>query len=176
MASSAGSAGEAPRESRWAAALLAGGCLAACGGLTPTDSADDPAAPSGGVAGPTPGTDSGSSTAPGNGEAAASVEVDTVYRAAVSGLFEGRREVIRSAEAWSATWAQIASVIAPAPAPPDVDFAESQVVVVALGARPSGGYDIELTSQALTQPVLVLAMTLSQGAVAITAERIVRDC
>jgi hypothetical protein len=70
------------------------------------------------------------------------------YRAA-SGLRDPQRLVVRDSAHWAAVWAQLAAPPTPggraAPAP-RVDFARSMVVVAAMGARPSTGFEIAIDS------------------------------
>ena len=61
-----------------------------------------------------------------------------------SGLDRPERLVIRDAEAWRAVWNQIYLRQQPVPSLPSVDFSREMMVVVALGARSSGGYSILL--------------------------------
>jgi hypothetical protein len=56
-----------------------------------------------------------------------------------SGMTDSARLVIRSEADWRRTWAQLVGHIAPAPAPPSVDFTTDMVVVVAMGTRPTAG-------------------------------------
>ena len=55
------------------------------------------------------------------------------------------REVIRDVAAWSRAWASIYKNKGTKPPLPDIDFTKEMIVLVALGARPTGGYDILLT-------------------------------
>jgi hypothetical protein len=174
----------------------------ACAAEAPTDPPGAPGTPQaldpvGDVRDPPP-ADSGSpSEEPGGDDG---VVVDTVYMALVSGLSEPTRAVLDSGEEWSAMWAQVGAVLAPLPDAPAVDLESTQVVVIGLGVRPSGGYAVELagvqraeasltiavrevtpgagcvTTQALTQPVLVLAVPRSGDVFQFTEEKSARDC
>lgn len=127
-------------------------------------------------------------------------QVDTLFRSPVSGLMDARREVVRSSEAWADVWAEVTGLIVPTEPIPDVDFSTSQVLVLAMGTRPSGGYAIDvgaighaddtlyvvvrevspgagcLTTQSLTQPVLLLRIPLLGGTVEFIEEQVVLDC
>jgi len=180
------------RRASIAAAALTLAALAACEVTAPTDSSDglpQGSAPAGGQAG------SGS-----GGGQGASVAIDTVYRATVSGLTASTRSVIETEEDWEDAWARITSVMAPAPEVPAVDFGAVRVVVLGLGQRSSGGYAIELggvvrgddgltvtvrelapgpgctTTQALSQPVLAFTLATGGEAVRFQEERATRDC
>ncbi len=181
--------------------LVAAGVLvaaAACGGPESTEPQGSPPL---GIVSREAGTGGGSGgdLTP-SGGAAQAVPLDTVYYATTSGVVEPRREVIRSADAWNALWTQITSNLAPAPGPPSVDFSQQQLIVAALGERGTGGYDLEvaaaeraggrlrvvvnewvpgptcMTTQALTQPVLVVAAPRAETEVEIVLRRVTRDC
>lgn len=59
-----------------------------------------------------------------------------------SGLDDSLRAVVRDSAEWSALWRTIARPFYPPPPLPVVDFDRDMIVVAALGARPSSGYDI----------------------------------
>lgn len=59
-----------------------------------------------------------------------------------SGLTDSVRAVVRDSAEWSAMWRGITRPFYPPPPLPQVDFERDMVVVTALGARPTGGYDI----------------------------------
>ena len=69
-----------------------------------------------------------------------------------SGLIEPQRLVVRDRAAWAEIWATIWHRQSPLPLPelPQVDFAREMLVVVALGQRPTGGYDILVDSAVAT--------------------------
>ena len=70
------------------------------------------------------------------------VSFATVAEGAISAVDERRHVVVRTAEEWQTLWSSH-SPTAPAPA---VDFAQSVVVGVFLGARPTDGFSVEITS------------------------------
>jgi len=104
-----------------------------------------------------------------------------------SGLIEPQRLVVRDPAAWAEIWAAIWKRQSPLPELPQVDFAREMLVVVALGERPTGGYDILVDSavatpdrleiwiraiasrcgvtQALTQPVDIARLPRSEAVV-----------
>ena len=78
-----------------------------------------------------------------------------------SGVFEPARLVVRDEPLWRATWTAIWSRQEPPPDVPAVDFAGEMVVVVALGARPSGGHAIVVDSATLHGGTLVVHVRAS---------------
>jgi hypothetical protein len=54
------------------------------------------------------------------------------------------REVVRTAERWTALWGQLTANVQPAPPAPAVDFAAEMVVVAAMGTKPTGGFAIAI--------------------------------
>lgn len=66
----------------------------------------------------------------------------TVAQGAMSGVEEPRQVVVRSAAEWQALWKEHA----PGRAAPAVDFAQSMVVAVFLGSRPTAGFAVEITA------------------------------
>jgi protease stability complex PrcB-like protein len=67
-----------------------------------------------------------------------------ILHAAYSGFGEPDRFVVRDSAQWAGVWATAFARQTPVPPLPSVDFATEMVVVAALGARPSGGYDIAI--------------------------------
>jgi hypothetical protein len=61
---------------------------------------------------------------------------------AYSGLIDSVRLVVRDSTAWRQLWQQINRPFIPPPPLPPVDFQREMVVVAALGARPSAGFDV----------------------------------
>ena len=64
--------------------------------------------------------------------------------ASFSGISAPERLVVRDAAAWDALWSRVVRDVGPAPAAPAVDFTRDEVIVAAMGARPSGGYAIAI--------------------------------
>ena len=66
----------------------------------------------------------------------------------LSGIWDSRRVVIRDNEAWLEMWKRIHSPdpthgpYSNLPRLPEIDFAREMLIVVALGARPTGSYGI----------------------------------
>jgi len=59
-----------------------------------------------------------------------------------SGFTDSVRLVVRDSATWQDTWRTINQPFIPAPPVPPIDFMRDMVVVAALGARPSEGYEI----------------------------------
>jgi len=117
-----------------------------------------------------------------------------------SGFVDAAELVVSDSEAWSAMWARLNAGRQPDPPLPAVDFPTERVILVALGQRNSGGYDIRVDSVvhfergsvtyvtatapgrrcgvtgALTQPVDVVRLTRVAGPVAFQQQAVVRDC
>lgn len=122
------------------------------------------------------------------------------YHRSYSGVGDRRRLVVRDEQAWSALWAELVSNVQPAPAVPAVDFSRDMVLFVSMGARPSGGYAIELAdvgadasgvyatvvetspsdrcivTAALTQPVAAVIVPRDDRAVRFTERTAVHHC
>jgi hypothetical protein len=62
-----------------------------------------------------------------------------------SGFDMPARLVVIDADTWRAVWNQIYLRSAPVPPLPVVDFSKEMIVVVALGSRSTGGFNILLT-------------------------------
>ena len=118
-----------------------------------------------------------------------------------SGIGDALRIVIRDNEAWRDMWKRIHYPVSPSPPPlPEIDFSQEMVIVVALGARPSGGYGIIidgayerdyllevlvrsvspgkgcLNVAMVTQPVDIVRLPKTQGTVVFRETEVVRDC
>lgn len=117
-----------------------------------------------------------------------------------SGLDQPVRMVVRDEVAWREVWTAIWRGHSPEPPLPEVDFSQDMLVVVALGARPTGGFGIfadsaftdneELvirvrtiapgprcfTTQAFTQPVDVARVPRMELAVRFRDQPEVHDC
>ena len=63
-----------------------------------------------------------------------------------SGITEDSNFVVRDSASWRQLWERINKPFIPPPALPPIDFAREMVVVAALGARPSAGYDVTIAS------------------------------
>lgn len=81
-----------------------------------------------------------------------------------SGLDEPVRAVVRDSAAWNALWQAIARPFYPPPPLPQVDFDRDMVVVAALGARPSSGYDIVIEGARQDTSSIEIALRTSSPA------------
>lgn len=63
-----------------------------------------------------------------------------------SGLQQEAQVVLRSAADWANLWARVTSDTDPTIEPPTVDFGQRMVLVVALGRRPTAGFDVAIIS------------------------------
>lgn len=63
-----------------------------------------------------------------------------------SGLSDSTRLVVRDSSAWRQLWFALNRPFVPPPPLPPIDFAREMIIVAALGARPTGGYDIVIES------------------------------
>ena len=148
---------------------------------------------------PSPSPESpGSTTAPGasgavqpsppDGMAGVSQQGTRLHSANTSGFTGPEQLVLRERAAWQAAWARLHEGMV-APALPTVDFTREMVVVLALGERSSGGYEVRfdgitasganatvrytitepgpacMTTQALTTPVDVVRVPRVTGTV-----------
>lgn len=88
----------------------------------------------------------------------ADVRYDSVYASEQSGVDAPLREVVRSAEEWSALWDRIMAGYSPVPPRPDIDFRRDMLIIVGLGTRPSGGYAVQIAGIALAGGALTVAV------------------
>ncbi len=117
-----------------------------------------------------------------------------------SGLDDPLRVLIRDGEAWSQMWKRIHSRGWPLPPLPEIDFSREMVVVVALGARPTGGYGIIVdgayerndrleiiirkqtpgktcfNTQSVTQPVDIVRLPKMERLVVFKEDEVVHEC
>ena len=59
-----------------------------------------------------------------------------------TGVRDSLRAVVRDSALWRELWARINQPFLPAPPLPSIDFRREMIVVAALGARPTAGYDV----------------------------------
>jgi hypothetical protein len=85
--------------------------------------------------------------------------VRRVAHAYYSGFDRAARLVVRDQRSWSAAWALLYAGSSPVPPVPAIDFSGSTVIVVALGARSTGGYDMTVTRVARDGAVLYVEAT-----------------
>ncbi len=117
-----------------------------------------------------------------------------------SGLRTAQRTVIGDETAWRAAWSVLWTGAVPVPTLPLVDFAREVIVLVALGERPTGGYQIFVDSattgvggtvvyvrtvspgarcgrfQVLTQPVDLARLHRMQGPLTFRDRAVVMEC
>jgi hypothetical protein len=74
--------------------------------------------------------------------AAPPVKFTTIERGQQSNIDDAKQVVVRTAADWGALW-RLHNTAAPQPV---VDFGPNIVVAVFLGSRPTGGFDVEITS------------------------------
>lgn len=115
-------------------------------------------------------------------------------------LGERARLVVRDQTTWREVWASMWRTRSPQPPLPEVDFAREMVLVAALGARATGGYDILIESAyegptgltihvlstspgstcvvtlALTRPVDIARLPRHNGPVAFVERLETREC
>jgi hypothetical protein len=125
---------------------------------------------------------------------------DSMAYAAYSGVRAPSNMVIRDATAWSELWQNIHALTEPVPPLPNVDFSEEMIVAVALGTRPTGGFNVFLadaaessdvvqievietrpgsdciTTQALTQPVDLARVARRDAPVQFVIVQLVQTC
>ena len=59
-----------------------------------------------------------------------------------TGVRDSLRAVVRDSALWRELWARINQPFLPPPPLPSIDFRREMIVVAALGARPTSGYDV----------------------------------
>jgi hypothetical protein len=117
-----------------------------------------------------------------------------------SGLDKPARIVVRDDAGWQAVWRDIYRGSSPMPPAPTIDFSREMVLVAALGARGTGGFDILIegateaddrglnvavrstspgncpVTLAFTQPVDIARLPIRTGKVEFTERSEVRHC
>ncbi|GJG86679.1 hypothetical protein tb265_18600 [Gemmatimonadetes bacterium T265] len=86
---------------------------------------------------------------------------ESIYHAQMSQYPTGEETVLRDRAAWEAAWAQLNNGMV-APPLPAVDFTTSSVVLVAIGPRSSGGYDVRVTNVRRDGPDTVVDYTVTE--------------
>jgi hypothetical protein len=61
-----------------------------------------------------------------------------------SGFTQPTLTLITNVQDWAIAWGTLYTNVSPQPALPQIDFGSSVLVLAAMGARPSGGYSIEI--------------------------------
>lgn len=87
----------------------------------------------------------------------------TAY-ATYSGLSDSLRTVVRDSVQWSALWRGITRPFYPPPPLPHVDFDRDMLVVAALGARATGGYDVVIEGAQQDASTIEIALRTSSPA------------
>ena len=117
-----------------------------------------------------------------------------------SGIVKPLLVVIRDREAWLEFWKQLSSRQQPPPPLPDIDFLREMLIVVSMGQRNTGGFDITVdgvyerdkklevvvknispgpncgTTQAFTQPVDIVRVQKSDYSVVFRETDVTNDC
>ncbi|HXD49661.1 MAG TPA: protease complex subunit PrcB family protein [Gemmatimonadaceae bacterium] len=75
-----------------------------------------------------------------------------------SGIADSTSVVVRDSAAWRQLWTELTRPFVPPPPLPPIDFAREMVVVAALGARPTAGYDIVIEGAARDSAGLEVAV------------------
>lgn len=128
------------------------------------------------------------------------IPVQSIVTEQNSGFVESDRRVIRDAIAWATVWARIYEKASSKPSLPAIDFSKEQVLVAALGSRPSTGYSIRITEASgsgnaikvkfetqspgpgcvvltsITHPVTVAKMGRTVGSAVFEENATVRNC
>jgi hypothetical protein len=76
---------------------------------------------------------------------AAGASFSTIERGSASGITRPTTLAVKSEDEWRRVWAQHASVRAPMPSPPQIDFSREMVIAVFGGERTTGGFTVEVT-------------------------------
>lgn len=74
------------------------------------------------------------------------VAFSTVVKNSHSGILEPRQEVIGDSGRWAAAWSEIHAGLHPVPPLPSVPFSQRMVVLAAIGERPDGCYQTDVTA------------------------------
>jgi hypothetical protein len=90
-----------------------------------------------------------------------SVEFEVIVDEVICGLEKPLRQVVRNQDSWKRLWEEIFRPVEPVPERPQVDFEREMLIVVAMGTRRSGGFDIT-----------VQRITITDGFVDITVREI----
>ena len=91
------------------------------------------------------------------------IDSTAVVLASGQGLGDPTRAVIRDSTAWTVFWAQAHALVEPAPPTPPVNFADSMLLVAALGTRSSGGHVITIDSVARGATLRAFVTTVTPG-------------
>jgi hypothetical protein len=92
------------------------------------------------------------------------IEFEVVVDEAMCGIETPRRKVIRDEAAWAELWSEIHRTVEPVPERPEVDFSRQMLIVVAMGTRRSGGFDISVRDIRAIEDGLEVAVQESEPA------------
>jgi hypothetical protein len=91
------------------------------------------------------------------------IDSTAVVLASSQGLGDPTRAVIRDSIAWGAFWSQAHSLMEPVSAAPSVNFADSMLLVAALGTRATGGHTVTIDSVARGASLRAFVTTATPG-------------
>ena len=72
--------------------------------------------------------------------------METVLTRSVQAIRERRRQVVETQDQWEAVWDELNANVLPQSPAPVVDLSDHVLLVLAMGARPTGGYSISAES------------------------------
>ena len=72
--------------------------------------------------------------------------------------------VVTERETWIDAWAALTANESPAPERPEVSFADSTVVIVVLGERPTGGYSVGISSVLYSEDQAIVEVSVGRPA------------
>ena len=88
-----------------------------------------------------------------------------------SGMGQAERTVVDDQMEWEQVWSRLWHNTQPRPYAPVVDFARELVIVAAMGARPTGGYTIQVDeARTYADHVTVHAIETSPGRTCVTTQ------
>ena len=107
----------------------------------------------------------GSAPTPGSDEAPVMSRIDSseVLLRTGQGLGDPTRAVIRDSLAWEQFWNQAHALLEPAPPPPSVNFADSMLLVAALGTRSTGGFSVAIDSVSRGSALRIFVTSIAPG-------------
>jgi hypothetical protein len=91
------------------------------------------------------------------------IDSTAVLLASAQGLGDPTRAVIRDSTAWAVFWNQAHALVEPTPPIPPVNFADSMLLVAALGTRSSGGHTVTVDSVARGATLRAFVTTVTPG-------------
>jgi hypothetical protein len=91
------------------------------------------------------------------------IDSTAVLLASAQGLGDPTRAVIRDSTAWAVFWTQAHTLVEPTPPIPPVNFADSMLLVAALGTRSSGGHTVTVDSVARGATLRAFVTTVTPG-------------